>query len=100
MRPQYRCKTDLPRAGSCSSIEHNAVSRTEAILSEKNHWGGGRMSQCSQIFRAEYKFPSFVPQQINIRLAKKVTVYTGVYLAILYFTCVRETQMCLWANWP
>lgn len=65
----------------------------------ENHWGGERMSPCSQIFRAEHKFPSFIPQQINVCLAK-VAVYTGVRLAILYFIRVHETQMCLWAHWP
>lgn len=43
------------------------------------------MARGSQTFRAECKFPSFIQQQINICLAKKVTVYTGVYLASPYF---------------
>ena len=50
------------------------------------------MARGSQVFRAECKFPSFIQQQINNCLAKKVTVYTGVYLAIPYFICAHEGE--------
>lgn len=52
------------------------------------------MARGGQMFRAECKFPSFIQQQINICLAERVTVYTGVYLAIPYFICAYEGKLC------
>ena len=52
------------------------------------------MARGGQMFRAECKFPSFIQQQINICLAERVTVYTGVYLAIPYFICAHEGKLC------
>lgn len=72
----------------------------------RNHWGGGRMDQGSQIFRAECKFPSFIQQQINICLVKEGDcIYRCLVGDPLFYLCTWtggyvETQMCLWAHWP
>lgn len=90
----------IPGTGSwsCSRVQWSVTGcgRSQG----RNHWGGGRMDQHGQIFRADCKFPSFIQQQINICLARRwqyiqVSTWRSVFYLCAWRGGCRDTDVPL-----